>query len=139
MSKTDALPKYICSQCWQKIDEFHKFHCSVQHAQDNYLNVKIKCETIDDPLNRHDTIANHHELDAELEKLEQLDDEPELEVKHINVSQFDSDNEHTKCEDFLSNIKHDEDDDNVIDTDSGGKKFGVTEIKYNSNIIYVVF
>lgn len=34
---SDALPNYVCLNCWEKTEEFHKFHCSVHDAQNEYL------------------------------------------------------------------------------------------------------
>lgn len=117
----------------------------MQHAQDSYLKVTIKCETIEsdpnvyvDPLNDLDEITDHHETNADIviepEKLEKSDNELELDEKQISVAEFDSENDHTKFEenieideDILSNIKPDEDDeddedDKITETDSAGRK-----------------
>lgn len=44
MSKTDAFPKFVCSDCWQKTEKFHEFHRLVQRVQNNFLNGFIKYE-----------------------------------------------------------------------------------------------
>lgn len=40
----DALPKFICSNCWQKTEEFHQFHRDVQRAQEKFLGENVKRE-----------------------------------------------------------------------------------------------
>lgn len=44
MNQIDALPKCICIACWEKIEEFHRFHRTVRCAQEEYLRQIVKCE-----------------------------------------------------------------------------------------------
>lgn len=44
MSEADALPKFICSICFQKVSEFHEFYCGVRVAQQNFVDNAIKME-----------------------------------------------------------------------------------------------
>lgn len=149
MSKTDTLPKWICTECWHKTEEFHRFHRSVQHAQANYLSEKVKCELIVDPLNGFDEFpvdANTADIVTEPEKSEQSDSEFEPELKQISILEFSSENDQTGeiDDDILTNIKQDEDEDEeeidddeeqedkIGDFDLPGKKSDAIEIKYNS-------
>lgn len=56
MSQSDALPKWICTDCWQKTEQFHEFHRAVQQAQNNYLAAIVKCEFTFDPLDGLDAV-----------------------------------------------------------------------------------
>lgn len=47
MHETDTFPNYVCADCWEKIEEFHKFHRSVQRAQANYVKEFVKCENVE--------------------------------------------------------------------------------------------
>lgn len=38
------MPKYGCSDCWYKIEEFHNFHRNILTAQEEYLKREIKLE-----------------------------------------------------------------------------------------------
>lgn len=44
MDKTDSLPKFICSKCFNKINTFHEFYCGVHIAQENFLRSLVKNE-----------------------------------------------------------------------------------------------
>lgn len=141
--KTDELPKFICSECWSKTEEFHKFHRSVQNAQDNYLSMVIKREIIEcdpneysDPLNVGlGAVTDNYELDTEMitepKKSEQSELEQDVDEKQITVFEFESENNHTKLEDdieldenILSNIKQDNDEDYAAETDMDGEISG---------------
>lgn len=112
MSKTDTLPKYVCSVCWQKMDEFHQFHRSVQHAQENYLKLEIKCEAIEcDPFVGMDTVPDHYESDADIVEHSKHSDQSD---KRTNDLEIESDNNLIK---FEENIQSDNDSDNDIPMD----------------------
>lgn len=42
MCRSDALPKCICSECWEKTHTFHRFHRCVRIAQEEYLSQIVK-------------------------------------------------------------------------------------------------
>lgn len=44
MIGADALPKFICSICFQKVSEFHEFYCGVHVAQQNFIDNAIEME-----------------------------------------------------------------------------------------------
>lgn len=121
----------------------------MQYAQSIRLKVIIKYEAIEcdpnvcvDPLNDLDAITHHNESDADIainqEKLEQSDNELELEENQMNELDFESENDHTNFEENfefdedinVSNIKQDEDEDKIMETESTGKKFDASEIEY---------
>ncbi|XP_058443388.1 transcription factor grauzone-like [Malaya genurostris] len=43
-SKDDYKNRIICTSCWEKIDEFHKFYCEVEkvHAPDMIVEIKLE-------------------------------------------------------------------------------------------------
>lgn len=45
------MPKCSCTDCWQKIEEFHRFHRSILTAQEEYLRRTIKTEIEREPDN----------------------------------------------------------------------------------------
>lgn len=44
VDRSDALPKYICNCCREKVVCFHEFHRNVHDAQENYLKKLVKVE-----------------------------------------------------------------------------------------------
>lgn len=166
VSKTDALPKYICTECWQKTEEFHEFHRSVQLAQDDYLKTTIKCEVIEcdpsesvDPLN-----GSYHDINAqylpELENPMQPENDRDLELEleqepiskpdgdEISEWQFESEDYHQKFEEnieideeMLSNIKQDEDEDEDEDGDVGTNYIGkiLAAIQYGPKLNFLLY
>lgn len=44
MNRSDALPKCVCVDCWEKTEDFHKFHRLVRNAQEEYLKQVVKFE-----------------------------------------------------------------------------------------------
>lgn len=139
MSKIDALPKWICTDCWQKTEQFHRFHRSVQQAQENYFNEIIKCEFVDplnildtEPVNQYELEANIADIITEPKKADQSDYELEQDVKQNDHTEFEENIEID--DDILTNIKQDEDEDEdgdeeeddedkISETDLTGKKF----------------
>lgn len=129
VTKTDTLPKYVCTVCWQKIDDFHRFHRSVQHAQENYLKLVIKCETIEcDPFIGTD--AGHYEAGVAADGVEQpkhsyeSDDEFGREKKRLGALENEFENNLTK---FEENIESDNDMSMDIDDDEDYGKLTETE------------
>lgn len=86
MNRLDALPNYVCTDCWHKTEEFHKFHRSVQRAQENYLLVKPEETDQDAQDDNHfplETVCAF-ELDLEAETEEQQISEEEVRVELKN-------------------------------------------------------
>lgn len=44
VNRSDALPKWVCADCWEKTEDFHRFHRSVRNAQEEYLGQVVKLE-----------------------------------------------------------------------------------------------
>lgn len=44
VTETDPLPKFVCLDCWNQVDNFNRFHERVHASQTNYLKQLIKCE-----------------------------------------------------------------------------------------------
>lgn len=49
INETDSLPKSVCIDCWNKIEDFHKFHRFVQSSQAQYLKNIGKHDQMDKP------------------------------------------------------------------------------------------
>ncbi|XP_031622031.1 zinc finger protein 888-like [Contarinia nasturtii] len=93
--KTDALPKWICCNCWDKIEEFHRFHRFVRNAQEDYLKQIVKyeeendiesnCRDISEQTNFVEVISNYDELNEFVDELstksDALDDTDEKPTK----------------------------------------------------------
>lgn len=57
MNRSDALPKWICVDCWEKTEDFHNFHRSVRNAQAEYLEQVVKFEIgVEPETESHETI-----------------------------------------------------------------------------------
>lgn len=44
VSQDDILPKFVCSACWTKLENFHEFYNAVDKAKDIYLRNSMKVE-----------------------------------------------------------------------------------------------
>lgn len=107
MNEADTLPKYVCMVCWQKVDDFHQFHRSVQDAQEVYLKSKIKCEYVEcDPF--EEMVLDHNESDAAISP-------PQKQSDNHSDNEFHSEIVHEKVEqcaeideDILLEMKQDE-------------------------------
>lgn len=108
VSKTDAFPKFVCSDCWQKTETFHEFHRSVKRAQENYLKQVVKHEQEEPNIRERDFDCFEYfdddtfqaELEQELEQQLDLDKEHEL-VTEI-ISERESDHELEIKNDLIS-------------------------------------
>ncbi|XP_053693489.1 zinc finger protein 62 homolog [Sabethes cyaneus] len=46
-TKDEYYNQSICTSCWEKIDDFHKFYCQVEKVHPSALFAEIKTETLD--------------------------------------------------------------------------------------------
>lgn len=100
INESDFLPKTICTECWNKTENFNQFYRTVEIAQNEYLSNIIKKEPIfDEPPNISETIESPPKdaLAIDNEKL----------LKHEIT---DSDSEHETDSDYGDGIDDEEDD-----------------------------
>lgn len=51
-SDSECAASVLCTSCWEKIDEFHKFYCEVKRSHSEMaVEVEIKVEPLDVPIN----------------------------------------------------------------------------------------
>lgn len=49
-SEVECVGSVLCTSCWEKIDDFHKFYCEVKRSHsDTAVEVEIKVETLEVP------------------------------------------------------------------------------------------
>lgn len=135
LSRFDTLPKCICTNCWQKIEEFHNFHRSILNAQDEYLKRAVKSEIEREPDNTYslheitkppnfvEVITNCEEFnefaDETIKARNDFDDSNQQEIKLQDFDEFNND--------AVSSAVEDEDDDNDYykeENDNNGNEDG---------------
>lgn len=83
ISESDALPKYICIDCWSKIADFHEFHQRVREAQTKYLIQLVKQEQD----NNFVEIRDQSEFETDdFDSLEQVKREPHNENENTQIT-----------------------------------------------------
>lgn len=86
---SDALPKFICFNCWEKTEEFHQFHRSVHDAQNEYLkritNFEMENEN-ENENNSHEimTQPNFVEVITNCDGFDEFADENLIKLNHEN-------------------------------------------------------
>ncbi|XP_065085392.1 transcription factor grauzone-like [Ochlerotatus camptorhynchus] len=89
-SETECASSVLCTSCWEKIDDFHKFYCEVRNvhldnrADDEPVGVQIKVEPLEAPIKREINLDTKEEDDeGEVEEVDKLaaKAEPVKEVK----------------------------------------------------------
>lgn len=133
VSETDPLPKYVCTDCFETIDNFHIFHEKVHLAQTNYLKQLIKCERenhfIEIPtvhLNVDATLASE-QIDS-LQETNGLAHEPVIKLEHAPLSpplisidvpdQMNDDDNIGESDDDDDDEEDEEEDCDVLDSDN---------------------
>lgn len=96
MNQSDELPKCICTDCWQKVDEFHNFHRSVLDAQKEYLKRSIKSEIERDPDSNLNEITNPPSFVEVITNCDEFNVYPDGTIKDTN--ELDDDNHQQEME-----------------------------------------
>lgn len=71
------LPNFVCVECWEKTESFHRFHRSVYAAQENFLSGLVKCEIkndVDESLDSEQT--NFVEEHTNINEISTLTEQP---------------------------------------------------------------
>ncbi|XP_058443017.1 uncharacterized protein LOC131425275 [Malaya genurostris] len=48
-TRTEFHDRIVCTSCWEKIDDFHKFYCEVERIHAPAMMLEVKVEPSDDP------------------------------------------------------------------------------------------
>lgn len=100
MNRTDALPNCICTDCWKKVGDFHRFHRSILSAQEEYLKRSVKLEIEQENVrlpNFVEVITNCDEYnvfaDETIKASSAFDDIQEIKPHHVDGIVLDIENE----------------------------------------------
>ncbi|XP_058443473.1 transcription factor grauzone-like [Malaya genurostris] len=90
-TKDEYCNKTVCTSCWEKIDEFHKFYCEVEKVHPPQLAIsEIKTETVDCCAEEM-IVATVNDVHDNLEQRDCLANPEQdglLNVRHLNAQVF---------------------------------------------------
>lgn len=81
-TKTEYQDRTVCTSCWEKIDEFHKFYCEVERVHALEVLTEIKTEEEDDALRLEENTLKIVEALGEVEDLGKVEPVCKVEIKH---------------------------------------------------------
>ncbi|XP_055633322.1 transcription factor grauzone-like [Toxorhynchites rutilus septentrionalis] len=85
-SRDEYRGRSVCTSCWEKIDEFHKFYCEVELFHNRGVLMNIKVETLDDCAKEYEVLKTESD---DSRRNEQIVDNTEIpEGSHQNAPVF---------------------------------------------------
>lgn len=128
VNQSDALPKCVCANCWEKIEEFHKFHRSVRNAQEEYLKQIVKFEVENEHENGsvETTVQPKFvEVITNCDDLNEFDDEYSIKPNILD----DTDEPEIKTDEFVDALYNDTIiSDNFDEIEGGEEQTGTNKI-----------
>ncbi|XP_062537401.1 transcription factor grauzone-like [Armigeres subalbatus] len=117
-TKEQFVQKMVCSSCWERIDDFHRFYCEVEKAYGGPLiEVKVECLDDDEPVR-----ITGMELDQE--PLSEVFAEALCKVEHKEVKDGSEDEYKEEDDD-----DEEEDEDYEEDKEDDDEEFDVSKVE----------